>query len=52
MAWRYEVPGKPVAYKFGPLSVNCLPLWGIVWSYCFGLLHFPGRYRENKDVLT
>ena len=33
--------GKPVAYNFGLLSVNCGLLWGIV-AYYLGLLGAPG----------
>ena len=37
-----HVPGKPVAYNDGLLSMNYGLFWGIVACY-FGLLGFPGR---------
>ena len=40
-----DVPGKPVAYNDGLLSVNCGLLWDIV-AYFFGLLGVPGSYSS------
>ena len=41
MALLINIPGKPVAYNYGLLSVDYGLLWGIV-AYHFELLSFPG----------
>ena len=38
---RLHIPGKPVGYHFGLLSINYGLLWGLVVC-CFRLLGFPG----------
>ena len=42
-----DVPGKPVAHKYGLLSINYWLLWGIVADY-FRLLGVPGRNRYRN----
>ena len=49
------VPGKPGAYSYGPFSLNCGLLWGIVAHYVVGYLAFHvgslvrQRLRCRKD---
>ena len=38
----YDLPGKLVAYNYGPLSMNCGLLYGAV-AYHFGFRGFPDR---------
>ena len=44
------VPGKPVAYNSGLLSMDYGLLWGIVASY-FGLLGLPGAYTSMQPLV-
>ena len=43
------VPGKPVAYNNGLLSINYGLLWSIV-ACCFELLGVPARIDEKEGV--
>ena len=44
-----NLPGKPVAYNYGLLSINYGLLWGIVASF-FGLLGVPGKGKGGSPA--